>query len=94
MGSGFSTSTTRIWSELCAIESEEIRIRMLETLLSIPEYRADARRAGVYGPISAWMLTMEGPFPYASQGQGQGQRLGQGQGQGHGQMIEIGRAHV
>jgi len=74
MGSGFSTSTTRIWKELCAIESEEIRLRMLETLLSIPEYRADARRAGVYGPISAWMLTMEGPFPYAvhrpSHGQG------------------------
>jgi len=66
MGSGFSTSTTRIWKELCAIESEEIRLRMLETLLSIPEYRADARRAGVYGPISAWMLTMEGPFPYAA----------------------------
>lgn len=45
---------------------------MLETLLSIPEYRADARRAGVYGPISAWMLTMEGPFPYAAHGPSHG----------------------
>jgi len=65
MGGGFSASTTRIWSELCAIESEEIRLRMLETLMSIPEYKTDARRAGVFGPISAWMLTLEGPFPYA-----------------------------
>jgi hypothetical protein len=66
MGGGFSTSITKIWRELCAIESEEIRIRMLETLLSVPEYREEARRAGVHGPISAWMLTLDGPFPYAS----------------------------
>lgn len=39
---------------------------MLETVLSIPEYRVDARRAGVYGPIRAWMLTLDGPFPYST----------------------------
>ena len=90
MGNSVSTSTARIWAELCAIESEEIRIRMLETVLTIPEYRADARRAGVYGPISAWMLTMDGPFPYAtghSQGYGQGQGYGQQHTQYDNQMI-------
>jgi len=47
-------SASRIWSDLCAIESDQIRARMLETLLSSPELVEAADERGIFAPIMAW----------------------------------------
>lgn len=51
MGAAYS----RIWTELCAIESDEVRAQMLETLLLSPDYISEARAAGVYGGVLTWL---------------------------------------
>ena len=47
-------SASRIWSDLCAIESDQIRARMLETLLASPELVEAADERGIFAPIIAW----------------------------------------
>ena len=47
-------SASRIWSDLCAIESDQIRARMLETLLASPELVEAADERGIFAPIMAW----------------------------------------
>ena len=70
MGSGYSSSSTRIWEEICAIRSDDIRAHMIETVLRVPEYITDARRAGLYGPALSWITAHKrgsrAAFPYAS----------------------------
>ena len=65
-------SASRIWSEICAIESDRVRAHMIQTVSAVPEYVAVARAAGVYGPILAWLAAVQqgtaGPFPFASGG--------------------------
>lgn len=48
-------SASRIWTEICAIESENIRIKMIETVLTSPEMLNEAKRAGVYGRVMVWL---------------------------------------
>ena len=48
-------SASRIWTEICAIESEATRIRMVETVLTSPEMLYEAKRAGVYGRVMIWL---------------------------------------
>jgi len=47
-------SASRIWSDLCAIESDQIRARMLETLLASPELIEAADERGIFAQIMAW----------------------------------------
>jgi len=63
-------SASRIWKEVCAIESETVRIKMVETLLASPEMIYEAKRAGVYGHVLFWLSDCRrgtvNAFPYAA----------------------------
>ena len=48
-------SASRIWTEICAIDSEHTRVRMVETVLSSPDMINEAKRAGVYGRVMIWL---------------------------------------
>ena len=67
-------SVSRIWSEICQIQSDDIRYQMLVTALSSPEYIAQAKRAGVYAGVLTWLgAYREGAryaFPYQVGGGG------------------------
>jgi hypothetical protein len=69
-------SASRIWSEICAIESDRVRAHMIQTVAAVPEYVAAGRAAGVYGPVLAWLAAAQQgtapPFPYAT---GSGDRI-------------------
>jgi curved DNA-binding protein CbpA len=62
-------ATSRIWSDLCAIESDQVRARMLDTLLASPELVETAQEIGIYGPIMAWRTQMargaRPPWPWS-----------------------------
>ena len=63
-------SASRIWAEICAIESEHTRIKMIDTVLTSPDMVYEAKRAGVYGNVLFWLSDCrQGKvtrFPYAS----------------------------
>jgi hypothetical protein len=44
----------RIWSDLCKIENEATRLKMLETLLAAQEYIASFKRANIYSDLLVW----------------------------------------
>lgn len=73
---GVNSRETRIWSEICALESDEIRATMIERMMAAPGYITAAQRAGVYGPTSGWLQSYRRgwaqPFPYAT---GRGDRI-------------------
>ena len=45
----------RIWTHLAALQSNDARAQMLETLLSGPEYVNAAKRVGVYSSVLTWL---------------------------------------
>jgi curved DNA-binding protein CbpA len=63
-------STSRIWTDICAIESEQVRIKMIETVLRSPEVVAEAKRNSMYDPVIYWLNNCRQgniqPFPYAT----------------------------
>lgn len=66
-----AASSSRVWSELCAIESDSVRAQVLERVLSSDRgasYVADARRSGLYSPVLSWLTAFRSglrtPFPY------------------------------
>jgi len=63
-------SASRIWTEICALESEAVRIKMVETVLGSPDMIYEAKRAGVYGQVLFWLSDCRqgnmSRFPYAS----------------------------
>ena len=63
-------SASRIWTDICAIESEAVRVKMVETVLSSPDMVYEAKRSGVYGQVLFWLSDCrQGSvtrFPYAS----------------------------
>lgn len=71
-------TASRIWKNICALESEENRVRMIETVLLSPEMVAEAKRAEVYGPILLWVTDMRQgrsrAFPWGFDGSVRGQR--------------------
>lgn len=73
---GVGSREMRIWSEICAIESDEIRAATIERVMSAPGYITVAQRGGVYGPVSGWLQNYRRgwsqPFPYAT---GRGDRI-------------------
>lgn len=64
-------SASRIWKDICELESEYVRVRMVETVLSSPDVVAEAKGAGIYGPVLYWLNSYRQgdrrPFPYGSQ---------------------------
>lgn len=69
---------TRIWSEICALESDKTRAHMLETVFTVPDYVGAARRSGIYGPALAWLSAFRGGyaggFPFGSSSAGRTDR--------------------
>ncbi len=65
-------SSSRIWSEICGIQSDDVRARVIETVVLAPEHVAAARHAGIYGSIMHWLSSYRHgsmvPFPYDSYG--------------------------
>lgn len=63
-------SASRIWTEICAIESEHTRMKMVETVLTSPDMVYEAKRAGVYGHVLFWLSDCRqgqvARFPYAT----------------------------
>lgn len=63
-------SASRIWADICALESEQIRMKMVETVLRSPEMVAEARRNDLYNAVVYWLTDCRQgvvrPFPYAT----------------------------
>ena len=61
-------SASRIWNEICALESDTVRISMIETVLSSPDMVYEAKRAGVYAHVLFWVSDCRSgkwvAFPY------------------------------
>ncbi len=49
----------RIWNNLNAIQSDQSRTQMLDTLFTAPEYVTAAKRAGVYATVLQWMAAVK-----------------------------------
>jgi curved DNA-binding protein CbpA len=61
---------SRIWSDICEMESDEMRVMMLERVLATPGYASAAMSTwgGVYDEVVRWMQMwrrgIRDPFPY------------------------------
>lgn len=47
-------AASRIWSDLCALDSDKVRARMIDTLLQSPELVETAHEVGIYSGIMTW----------------------------------------
>ena len=72
---GITTSqprSTRIWNEICAMNSDTLRYQMIETILATgdPLLLYDAKSAGVYANVLFWLIAARQGniqrFPYAA----------------------------
>ena len=65
-------SSSRIWSEICGIQSDDVRARVLSTVMLAPEHVAASRQYGLYGTLLHWLSSYNRgsvvPFPYDAQG--------------------------
>lgn len=63
-------SASRIWNEICALESDTVRISMIETVLTSTDMVYEAKRAGVYAHVLFWVADCRTgkwvPFPYGT----------------------------
>lgn len=63
-------SASRIWTDICGLEADDIRAQMIETVLSSPDYVSAARQAGVYATVLTWLSAYRrgsnAQFPYAT----------------------------
>ena len=59
-----------IWTEICAIQSESLRVQMIEMVLQSPDIVYDAKVSGMYGNILLWLTNAKAGrvqrFPYAT----------------------------
>jgi len=81
-------SASRIWNEICALESDTVRISMIETVLSSPDMVYEAKRAGVYAHVLFWVSDCRSgswkAFPYGARRTARQDTI---QHEGQGQMI-------
>lgn len=65
-------SASRIWSDICAIQSNDVRAHVVQTTLQSPELVTAARGAGIYGHVLSWLSAYNRgeriPFPYNRDG--------------------------
>jgi hypothetical protein len=63
-------SASKIWSEICALESDTVRAHMIETVLRSPDLVAQSKMVGIYGTVMAWLTAQYNgsavSFPYAT----------------------------
>jgi hypothetical protein len=59
---------SRIWSDICEMESDDMRVMMLERVLATPGYATAAMTTGVYDVtvrwLQSWQRGIREPFPY------------------------------
>jgi curved DNA-binding protein CbpA len=71
-------SGSRIWAEICALQSDDVRAHMIETVSMSPELVREARYVGYYADVMAWLAAYRRgqvfPFPYRPGGSGAGGR--------------------
>lgn len=69
-------SASRIWTDICAIDSNHIRAQMIEKLAGSPDILIAASRAGIYEPVMDWLLAYRRgesrAFPFNRNGAGGG----------------------
>ena len=79
-------SASRIWNEICALDSDTVRISMIETVLSSPDMVYEAKRAGVYAHVLFWVSDCRNgkwvAFPYSSRRHNTIEHVGSGSGSG------------
>ena len=72
-------SASRIWSEICALESDTVRISMIETVLTSADMVYEAKRAGIYAHVLFWVSDCRNgtwkAFPYGSGTRTQSDRI-------------------
>jgi hypothetical protein len=65
---GASSST--IWSDICALESDSIRARVISKVIQSPDLVAQAKIVGVYETVMTWLAAYQRGsatgFPYAT----------------------------
>jgi hypothetical protein len=63
-------SASRVWTDICAIESEDVRAQMIGRVFSMPEFVAAAQQTHLYVPVMAWLNSYRAGvavrFPYAT----------------------------
>jgi hypothetical protein len=70
MGLSMGAAGSRIWSDICEMDSDEMRVMMLERVLATPGYATAAMSTwgGVYDEVVRWMQMwrrgLREPFPY------------------------------
>lgn len=61
-------TASRIWSDICELESDDMRVGLLERVLATPGYAETARTTGVYDSTVRWMQSWRRgyrePFPH------------------------------
>jgi len=61
-------SASRIWNDICAIESDQVRAAMIERVVQSPELRSAAQQYGVYETVVQWLMARrhgrQMPWPY------------------------------
>lgn len=55
----FPSSHVRIWNELGKIANDNTKIKMLETLVNVPEYVDSLKKAKLYGETMTWMTSVK-----------------------------------
>jgi len=72
-------SASRIWEDICGLESDTVRISMIETVLTSSDMVYEAKRSGVYAHVLFWVANCRtgkwAEFPYRT-------RSGSGSGSG------------
>ena len=78
-------AASRIWSDLCALDSDKVRARMIDTLLQSPELVETAHEVGIYSGIMAWRTQIARgqnvAWPWATKPAASSNRSGGGGGQ-------------
>ena len=65
-------SASRIWGEICSLQSDDVRAHMIETVSMSPDLVREARYAGYYADVMAWLAAYRRgqifQFPFRSVG--------------------------
>jgi curved DNA-binding protein CbpA len=65
-------SASRIWGEICGLQSDDVRAHMIETVSMSPDLVREARYAGYYADVMAWLAAYRRgqifQFPFRSVG--------------------------
>jgi len=65
-------SSSRIWSDICELESDSLRAQMIRRVMQSSEHVMAAQQVGLYGGITGWLsaysMGLQTPFPWQKRG--------------------------